>query len=1171
MKKNLFFLFVATISPVVMAQQVVTGRITDAEDRTPVQGASIFIANTTIGTTSDTSGNYSITVTGTGSFEIVVSHVGYKSVVRKFDTPKETHQYNVALKIIELQEITISATKTYSKRDVDLFWHKILGESPSKSGMQTLNPEKVYFYKKDNVLKAMCSEPIEIINHKMGYHIQYILQRFEYDYRSKKFTLFGVPHFKEIIPKDDRQKDQWNKKRQEVYTVSLIHFMRTLYRKQILEEGFLLLNRDQSIQGKLSPVPLEDILQTGQDIALLTIIEPLFLICVSTPVSAELVMSSYNLWMKESMPMIVLLPQQIKIYPDGSYTGLLVADEYQGSLLGLSSTVPVEYADKLPDFDPNTKPVETEIDREIIIEKNMTAQLEVYPQEKIHLHTDRDYYIPGEKIRFKAYVVDANSHQNQTESWYVYVELINPADSLVKRVMITQTDDGMFHGYLPVSDIIPEGNYTLRAYTRYMENMGDDYFFKKNIRIGNLSSANNQQQQTAQCSGSSTTLKNRNSTTLSHRNEDDFDVSFFPEGGNLPEGVFCKVAFKAINKTGYPETVTGTLIDHAGVEMTSVHTNYTGMGILGYRPEAGKRYQLKCKNANGLEKQFELPRSNPHACSLAVTQSGDNHLFIEQKRSVRASDTPCFLLVHCRGTVVFYSEWNDKRPILLSMEDLPAGVIQIVLFDIQMNPISERLIFSKKDADTKVEFQTDRYVYQRREKIIATLSILDSLFYSSAGHFSIAVTDDHDIAVDKTTTILSSLLISSELKGYIENPAYYLQDDDAMDLLMMTHGWRRYNVPDAVKGRFEKPKIPFQLFQEISGQVKTLNSRRFVPDCEIFVITKFGGLGVTADRNGSFTVPELDFPDSTTFYISALRKNGRDNVKLTVDRELFPAPVYAPQSPMSIILTPTIETNEEPNINNFMVKAEQRANFDEDIWLLQFKEIEVMSSRIKKTEPRGQFWANSSSDHTITRETFKQIHHTSVADYLTSVSNIRVLENGEVYIRRNDLSSFQGVDKGLPLVLIDGVEHQWPDRLYSKHDSPVERVPVSDIESIDIFKNGAIFGMRGAFGAISITTKRGINSGFQTDRFNHVVYYPLGYQKPVAFYSPEYENLQAKQSVIPDFRTTIFWKPDLVISDNEETSFEFYTSDFKTTYSVVIEGITNDGRIIRQVEKIRVE
>jgi len=114
------------------------------------------------------------------------------------------------------------------------------------------------------------------------------------------------------------------------------------------------------------------------------------------------------------------------------------------------------------------------------IAANFETQLEVFPQEKIHLHTDRDFYVPGEKIWFRAYVTDAATLAPVTQSRYVYVELISPADTLIHRVMVRQTD-GMFSGFLPLNEVVPEGDYTLRAYTRYMENLGEEYFFKKNI------------------------------------------------------------------------------------------------------------------------------------------------------------------------------------------------------------------------------------------------------------------------------------------------------------------------------------------------------------------------------------------------------------------------------------------------------------------------------------------------------------------------------------------------------------------------------------------------------------------------------------------------------------------------------------------------------------------
>jgi TonB-dependent SusC/RagA subfamily outer membrane receptor len=361
-----------------------------------------------------------------------------------------------------------------------------------------------------------------------------------------------------------------------------------------------------------------------------------------------------------------------------------------------------------------------------------------------------------------------------------------------------------------------------------------------------------------------------------------------------------------------------------------------------------------------------------------------------------------------------------------------------------------------------------------------------------------------------------------------------------------------------VQGHLERPKIPFQTFQEISGQVKSLILSRPVTDSEILILMKNAGVGVTStDKNGSFVVQDLLFPDSTTFYIRAANRNGRDNVKLFIDQESFPKPVYVSQNPLS--KQHTIDSSEKEDV--FISKAEQRAKFDDGIWTLHLKEVEVTAPRIKKDERRLLFWANQSSTSTITREQIERYTFVYVSDYVRLASGgTRVNLNGSVSLRGNS---------GLPLVFIDGFEQDWPEKLTHPSQSPLERVAISAIESIDVFSGSAaiIFGMRGANGAISITTKKGQNTPY-TEKSNHTVYSPIGYQKPVEFYAPKYETLDAKQSSIPDYRTTIFWKPDVVITDDGEAGFEFYTSDFPTTYSVVIEGLTNDGKIVRQVETI---
>ena len=545
-----------------------------------------------------------------------------------------------------------------------------------------------------------------------------------------------------------------------------------------------------------------------------------------------------------------------------------------------------------------------------------------------------------------------------------------------------------------------------------------------------------------------------------------------------------RVTFKALNRNGYSETVSGVIIDDTGVEITSVKTVHAGMGVFNFQPDAGKRYWLKCTNENGLEKRFELPHANFQAYALTVSSS-DQHFNIEVRRSVQASDMPCYLLAVCRGAALYFSEWDSKQgAISFPKEYLPAGVIQMILFDGQMNPLSERLIFSKNDASTPVEFRTDKEVYEKRDKIVSTLSFPDSFSLPlgegrGGASISVAITDDKDIAVDESTTILSSLLLSSELKGYIENPAYYLQDDYAMDLLMMTHGWRRYNIPEVVKGNIDYPRIPFQMDQEISGQTLSLGFRNPVSGSEIILMSPNELRLSSTDNNGLFFFQELNFPDSTTFILNALRSRNvdRDRLKLVVSDESFPVLNYASQTPIFETMVPATEA--ELQVKAFIEKAEHRAMYDDDISMVyEIPEVIVTASRTTndRNEPRLRFWANNGSNQTIRRDELEKRNLTYVADY------IAMLVPGAMYVSGRGgppMVSWRTIEgRGTPVVFVDGFHHPegW-------------EIPVVEIESIDIFKSGHQFGMIGAGGVISITTRSGWD--VPVIKHNYAVYTPL--------------------------------------------------------------------------------
>ncbi|MDR2234312.1 MAG: carboxypeptidase-like regulatory domain-containing protein [Tannerella sp.] len=1227
-------------------QRTISGCITDAADGEPIPGVTVFIANTTFATFTDEKGNYLLNIPGEGSYRLTVSHVGYQPVFKDIEPGNVSITENIAMSNHEMDEVTVSAKVKFRQKDINLFWRTILGRNPSKKTIYVLNPEDVYYYynTETGILRVTCRVPLQIINNETGYNIQFVLEEFTHNYSTEISSWKYEYMFSELEPENDKQKTVWEENRKKIYNVSLSNFIKSLYNNTLNESGFILtyleskedsypmrnsfetintvsIDKARSASYNLNNTYesaetflVEDAESGGKTLSIpFDLKKNLMLICCGTPITRKQIsqvdkaqLGQLN-WLRTGYAQNILQTPNgpVRIFPDGTCSNLLMLSPYMSSnsLLGLNLKLPLDYS---PDVVSKTTPRLAE-KNDVLTDEEITErfehQLELYPQEKIHLHTDRDFYIPCEKIWLKAYVTDAAMLTTPTQSQYVYVELISPTDTLIKRVMLGLTDN-MFYGCLPLTEIIPEGDYTLRAYTMYMLNQGNDYFFKKNIRIGNLNSS--------KISGVGFQTENEGKG-INRKNEEkatsgatpaveqkDYDVSFFPEGGNTLEGVFCKVAFKALNSNGAPADISGKVIDEKGTEVAAVETFYAGMGVFGYIPEAGKHFYLKCINENGLEKQFELPQPVSRAYTVTTQSVSDEKLLISVKKSAKAPDIPIYILAHSRGNVLYFSEWDRKQEfITMIKEALPAGVIQFMLFDSKMNPLSERLVFIKNNSAEKIEFTTDKETYSVRDKVIVSLSTLntevennrilnspqelnDNAISGLLGHFSVAITDDHDYPINESATIMSSLLLSSELKGYIENPAYYLRDNQestmALDYLMMTHGWRRYNVADVAKAKYESPGLPFQIDRKISGQVRNMLTNRPVSEANVTLVSGGDIMISGTDKNGLFAFYELDFAENTVLLLQALSKSGSENVKLMMDNESFPILTYEHQNQL---LPPapfknhndTLEqvADTSASFDSFIRKAEQRIMSDIDMRDLYLPEVEVTALRIRKDEQRLRFFSNLGSSVTIRREEIEKQKFQWLADYVRANVPGVLLQSNEkgapvLYFLRNVNSGMEE----LPLVYIDGFPVGGGDPNDPSNTGGFD-IPPEEIESIDVFADGAGFGMRGANGVISITTRKGF-AGNRLEKSNFAVYSPLGYQQPVEFYAPKYETQESKQSQTPDYRTTIYWKPDVVISDeNEKATFEFYTSDFKTTYSLAIEGITTGGKIIRQVEKIIVK
>ena len=834
----------------------------------------------------------------------------------------------------------------------------------------------------------------------------------------------------------------------------------------------------------------------------------------------------------------------------------------------------------------------------------------LFPNEKIHLHTDRSLYVGGDTLWFRAYLVNAINNQPEKTSRYIYTELVNPFSKVVNRVKIRQDVDSLFYGYLPLDTDLPGGEYTIRAYTRYMENGGESFFFRKPIRVVTpfdkaLKTDLSLERKSAikQVTGI-LEMKNRttgmgisleNVTVLDEHGEvdywtkdkqchfkvtpskykhnvimleasnyqryfplslpqNDYEVDFLPEGGNLPAGVLSRMAFKVLNTFGLSEEISGVVKDEAGNEICRFQTEHAGMGSFNWIPEAGKKYHAECISRSGVARSFDLPVAQSDAYSLNVIENRGKYLVSIRCGQGQTDTKRLFtLLVHERGVPLLVREIRPSFSIRVDREAFPSGVLHFTLIASDGNVVSERLAFVCNNDQVLADIHTGQDVYGRREKVRLSVILRDATGNPVKGNISVAVTDNGDLSPDSDYTIYTSLLLISDLRGHIENPGWYFQSEEpnrqkGLDLLMLTQGWRQYHLEQALAGDYQSPEIVPELYQRLTGEVKRLVGKKGISEAQVLMHVPMEKVleKTVTDQQGQFEFGHFEFPDSTQYNLQALTAKNVDKVLLSLREETFPA--VNEVWPLSLK-----SKSHDPQISDqlvsvkFMDKAGRKMEYVNGMRNVFLEEVVVTA---KKREVPQTPYEGMIGGMTLKR---KDIEDTPMIDLRT-------------FIR----SQFPGIyfEGGTPCY------RQKPVRIilneFPIQDSVMEGrmlgiLNLRDIEQIDFNRDQAAglawFPMTGAY-FIAITLRKDIpiseglpkNIGFIR---------LLGYQKPAAFYSPKYETMQQQENPMPDLRTTLYWNPKVQTDEQGNASVEFYTADSEAPFSVVVEGITDDGRLIR--------
>lgn len=472
------------------------------------------------------------------------------------------------------------------------------------------------------------------------------------------------------------------------------------------------------------------------------------------------------------------------------------------------------------------------------------------PQEKVYLHFDNTSYYQGDNIWFKCYVT-SGQHRLSVLSKTLYVELLSPGGGIVDS-RILKIENGECHGEFTLNQTpFYSGFYEVRAYTKYMLNFKEDIIFSRLLPVFNKpNSEGNYEEKEMLAYGKGNYPVRRAKPEQGKA----VNLRFFPEGGNLVQGVTSRVAFEATDKVGTPIAISGTVVDEQGRELTKFDTQHEGKGVFSYTPDVGKRNVVV--DYSGKSYRFELPSALPQGVVMTVDNlSSPDSIGITLRKNSDTTDQLFGAAILSGGELQSYllAHIGAEGVVSFKMDktQLPSGVSQIVIFDYTGEIVCDRLIFTNRSEVLQISAKNIKQMYAPHEWVEMEFSITDKEANRINSTFSLSVRDGMD-EVESRSNIQTDLLLMSEIKGYVRNPSWYFEQEDntrsaALDLLLMVQGWRRYSWQQMAGIEPFDPKYLPEQGIEVGGRVVSLARQRPQPNVDVSVFLLKKGVENTND------------------------------------------------------------------------------------------------------------------------------------------------------------------------------------------------------------------------------------------------------------------------------------------------------------------------------------
>lgn len=806
----------------------------------------------------------------------------------------------------------------------------------------------------------------------------------------------------------------------------------------------------------------------------------------------------------------------------------------------------------------------------------------IFPQEKVYLEFDNTAYFQGETIWFKAFVTHATTLQ-RAPSKVLYVDFIAPTGHLISQQKL-KVIAGQCDGAIPLLDAAtaqarekrgileyPSGFYEIRAYTQNMLDFSTEAIFSRVIPVYV------KPKHTGDYDDSYVILEEENPLISNIRLETDesdsrINLDFYPEGGSLIEGLPCNVAFKATGRDAL--ALDGQIIIRESKD--TVHTVHDGMGSFMITPNGSE--SVRFISADGKSSRFTLPKAVKSGYSMVVANMSDSLLTVNLKSTPDLDGQDVGLAVTCRGELIHFQELinNTDTALTIDCSGWPIGVCRMTLYDKKAMILSSRSLFHNngKFRSPTITVSTDSMSKQPFSKEILSLRLTDKDGNPFRDRFCLAVRDAVDYGNGQTDNLQTNLLLSSDLKGFIHDPAWYLESNDsihrqALDLLTLVQGWERYEWQYMTGQTFFAEKHRIEDSLTMNGWVLTYSRRKPAAGVDVYASvipvsdkSKFESFQYHTDTTGYFGFDLSDFYGKAKMTISLMthKRNGKSKYE-TGTRIKFERSDRPESRPF---------LKQEINLNDperkIVDPSAQEKKKDDGLPLVIREDLGIVLDEVDIVEERQFVDYDTFTSWDAEKESEMEL---DMGEYTTDVMGY-FLEKG---IRFEEYPPFFYVhntekvldkkpfDEPMNIDMIDVKSIiVFDDGMYLKH--LVEFTPLLidyHRKHLDIewFQEVETSWQRYRLVDILIKNDRDLLSYKDIRNLSRRTTTVEGFSVPVEFYSPAYPEGPIPGDV--DVRRTIYWNPNVVTDKEGKARVEFYNNSISRRYIIRAAGITASG------------